>query len=126
MKVHDDLANAFNTERFSYEFQDMACDIFEAHGHRTIRQDLGVTNGYVHGLGHGFGLDVHEPPAIGIKGLRPDERLEIGTIITDEPGLYYPDQGWGVRVEDDYWCNLEGKFERLTDFDRALVIPMKS
>jgi Xaa-Pro aminopeptidase len=124
MKVHDDLASSFNTERFSYEFQDMACDIFEAHGHQTIRQDLGVTNGYVHGLGHGFGLDVHEPPSIGIKGMRPDERLEIGTIITNEPGLYYPEKGWGVRVEDDYWCNLEGKFERLTDFDRALVVPL--
>jgi Xaa-Pro aminopeptidase len=124
MKVHDTLEHAFDTQRMSYEFQDMACDIFEAAGHRTIRQDLAMTNGYVHSLGHGFGLDVHEPPSMGLKGVRPDEPLEIGTIITNEPGLYYPDKGWGIRVEDDYWCNPEGRFERLTNFDRSLVIPM--
>lgn len=125
MKVHDDVAAAFNTSRFTYEFQDMACDIFEAHGHRTIRQDLSVTNGYVHSLGHGFGLDVHEPPAMGMKGMRADERLLPGTIVTNEPGLYYPDKGWGIRVEDDYWCNPEtAGFECLTSFDRGLIVAM--
>ena len=124
MKVHDTLAAAFNTARFSYEFQEQACDIFEAAGHRTIRQDMGLANGFVHSLGHGFGLDVHEPPSMSLKGMRPDERLEVGTIITDEPGLYYPDKGWGIRVEDDYWCNPSGQFERLTNFDRDLVVPM--
>ena len=55
-----------------------------------------------------------------------DEPLPVGTVITNEPGLYYPDDprgGWGVRVEDDYWCNPEtGRFELLTSFDRSLVI----
>ncbi|HEY3289955.1 MAG TPA: Xaa-Pro peptidase family protein [Anaerolineae bacterium] len=125
MKVHDDAAAAFNTSRFTYEFQDLACDIFEAHGHRTIRQDLSVTNGFVHSLGHGFGLDIHEPPAMGMKGMRADERLLPGTIVTNEPGLYYPDKGWGIRVEDDYWCNPEtGKFECLTGYDRGLIVGM--
>ncbi len=124
MRVHDALERAFDTRRMSYEFQDMACDLFEAAGHRTIRQDLAVTNGYVHSLGHGFGLDVHEPPSMGLRGVRPDEPLEAGTIITNEPGLYYPDRGFGIRVEDDYWCNPQGRFERLTTFDRSLVIPM--
>jgi Xaa-Pro aminopeptidase len=124
MKVHDTLAAAFNTTRMSYEFQEQTCDIFEAAGHRTIRQDLALANGFVHSLGHGFGLDVHEPPSMSLKGMRPDEPLEIGTIITNEPGLYYPDKGWGIRVEDDYWCNPTGQFECLTEFDRDLVIPM--
>jgi Xaa-Pro aminopeptidase len=124
MKVHDGVAAAFNTQRFTYEFQDMACDIFEAQGHRTIRQDLGVVNGYVHSLGHGFGLDIHEPPGMGMKGMRADERLLPGTIVTNEPGLYYPDKGWGIRVEDDYWCNPDGQFECLTGFDRSLIVPM--
>ena len=124
MNVHDSVAAALNTERLSYEFQDLACDIFESHGHRTVRQDLGTTSGFMHGLGHGFGLDVHEAPSMGLRSLRPDERFQPGVIVTNEPGLYYPDQGWGVRVEDDYWCNPQGQFECLTSFDRALVVPM--
>ena len=124
MKVHDTLEQVFDTQRMSYEYQDMTCDIFEAAGHRTIRQDLSVTNGYVHGLGHGFGLDVHEPPSMSLRGVRPDEPLKAGTIVTNEPGLYYPDKGFGIRVEDDYWCNPQGRFECLTTFDRSLVIPM--
>jgi Xaa-Pro aminopeptidase len=124
MHVHDTLAQAFDTQRFTYEFQDMACDLFEAHGHKTLRQDLSLTNGYIHVLGHSFGLAVHEAPTMGMRGVRPDERMQIGTVITNEPGLYYPDRGWGVRVEDDYWCNPEDKFECLTDVDRSLVVPM--
>jgi Xaa-Pro aminopeptidase len=123
-QAHDLVAASLNTERMSYEYQDMVCDLFEAQGHRTIRQDLGVTNGYVHSLGHGFGLAVHEPPAMGIRGMRQDERLQAGTVITNEPGLYYPDKGWGVRLEDDYWCNADGIFECLTDVDRSLVVKM--
>jgi Xaa-Pro aminopeptidase len=124
MHVHDTLAAAFDTQRFTHEFQDMACDLFEARGHKTIRQDLAVTSGYVHSLGHSFGLAVHEPPTMGTQGIRPDERMQIGTVITNEPGLYYPDKGWGIRVEDDYWCNPQGQFECLTDFDRSLIVPM--
>ncbi|MCL4506177.1 MAG: Xaa-Pro peptidase family protein [Chloroflexi bacterium] len=124
MKVHDDIAAAFNTQRNTYEFQDMACDIFESHGHATIRQDLSVTSGFVHSLGHGFGLDIHEPPGMGLRGVRADEQMQRGSIITNEPGLYYPDKGYGIRVEDDYWCNPQGEFECLTSFDRSLVVPM--
>jgi hypothetical protein len=101
--------------------------LFEAFGHKTQRQDLAATSGYLHGLGHGFGLAVHESPGMSLRGMRPDEKFQIGTIICNEPGLYYPDDprgGWGVRIEDDYWCNFDGTFQRLTEFDRALVVPM--
>jgi Xaa-Pro aminopeptidase len=78
----------------------------------------------VHSLGHSFGLDIHEPPGMGMKGMRADERLMPGTIVTNEPGLYYPDKGWGIRVEDDYWCNADSQFECLTGFDRGLIVAM--
>ena len=77
------------------------------------------------GLGHGFGLDVHEAPYMSLRGTRADEYFERGTIICNEPGLYYPDDprgGWGVRIEDDYWCDESGAFVRLSEFDRTLVI----
>jgi Xaa-Pro aminopeptidase len=125
MKAHDLAEVMFNTSDFTYVFNEAVCDLFEANGHRTVRQDITTTSGYLHGLGHGFGLQVHESPGMSVKGWRPDENFQAGTIVCNEPGLYYPDDprgGWGVRVEDDYWFNLEGKLERLTSFDRSLVI----
>lgn len=127
MRAHAMAEAAFNTQQFTYEFNEAVCDLFEANGHPTLRQNFATTSGYMHSLGHGFGLSVHEPPSMSLKGLRPDEKLQPGTIICNEPGLYYPDDprgGWGVRVEDDYWCNFDGRFERLTEFDRSLVVPM--
>jgi Xaa-Pro aminopeptidase len=122
------LAEArFNTEEHTYAFNEAVCDLFEANGYPTIRQDYATTRGYVHSLGHGFGLAVHEAPAISLKGMRPDEKFQVGSVFCSEPGLYDPDDpcgGWGVRIEDDYWCTPEGRFERLTTFDHDLVIPL--
>jgi Xaa-Pro aminopeptidase len=52
--------------------------------------------GFFHGTGHGLGLEVHEPPRMGAtsKG-----RLKLGTVVTVEPGLYYPGVG-ACRIED--------------------------
>jgi Xaa-Pro aminopeptidase len=52
---------------------------------------------FTHSLGHGLGLHVHERPRI--SSLSKD-RLQAGSVITIEPGLYLPDLG-GVRIEDD-------------------------
>jgi Xaa-Pro aminopeptidase len=126
-QAHNLAEGMFNTASFSYEYQDAVCDLFEQHGHKTLRQDYTTTSGYYHGLGHGFGLQVHEPPSMANKGMRADEIFQPGTIICNEPGLYYPDDprgGWGVRVEDDYWFDLNGKLKRLTEFDRSLIVPI--
>ncbi len=127
LEAHRLAEGMFNISSFSYEFNEAVCDLFELRGHKTVRQDIGATSGYMHGLGHGFGLLVHEPPSMSVKGWRADEVFQPGTIICNEPGLYYPDDprgGWGVRVEDDYWFDLNGKLQRLTEFDRSLVVPM--
>jgi Xaa-Pro aminopeptidase len=127
IKAHDMAEGMFNTSDFTYAFNEAVCDLFEANGHKTVRQDITTTSGYLHGLGHGFGLQVHESPGMSVKGWRADEKFQAGTIVCNEPGLYYPDDprgGWGVRIEDDYWFNLDGKLERLTTFDRSLVVPM--
>jgi Xaa-Pro aminopeptidase len=125
MKVHAAAEGAFAAGVLTHDVHALACDIFEAAGHNTNRTNYGSDSGYYHGLGHGFGLDVHEAPYMALRGTRPDEYFQTGAIICNEPGLYYPDDprgGWGVRVEDDYWCNPNGVFERLSEFDRALVI----
>ena len=67
---------------------------FEGRGYKTGRED-GVPVGFIHGLGHGLGLAVHEPPRVNRMGTK----LRKGQVITVEPGLYYPGLG-GVRVED--------------------------
>jgi Xaa-Pro aminopeptidase len=67
---------------------------FSDAGYPTRRDD-GVPVGFIHGLGHGLGLAVHEPPRVNAAGAR----LRKGQVITVEPGLYYPGLG-GVRVED--------------------------
>ncbi len=66
-------------------------DYFAAEGFVTE-----APNGFVHGTGHGLGLDVHEPPRMNAQ---TTEVLEVGNIVTVEPGLYYTGIG-GVRIED--------------------------
>lgn len=51
---------------------------------------------YVHSLGHGVGLDVHESPRISVKS---PGKIVAGSVITVEPGLYYSGEG-GIRIED--------------------------
>jgi Xaa-Pro aminopeptidase len=53
------------------------------------------TRGFIHSLGHGIGLEVHENPSLGPGG----GPLAAGNVFTLEPGLYYPEVG-GVRLED--------------------------
>jgi Xaa-Pro aminopeptidase len=125
LEAHQAAEAGFKLGRPTHEMQDVVCDIFEKAGHSTQRTNYGSMSGYYHGLGHGFGLEVHEAPGMGLKETRPLEHFQRGTIICNEPGLYYPDDprgGWGVRIEDDYWFDENGKVERLTEFDRGLII----
>jgi len=65
---------------------------------------------FVHSLGHGVGLDIHEPPTLGPKS---KEVLAEGNVVTIEPGIYIPGFG-GVRIEDTVLI-LEDRAEKLTD-----------
>ncbi len=116
-----------NTQDFTYTFNEAVCALFEAHGFPTLRQDPSITRGYVHSLGHGFGLAVHEAPSMSLRGWRPEETLRPGSVFCIEPGLYDPDDprgGWGVRVEDDYWFDENGMLHRLTTTSRELIVAM--
>lgn len=66
---------------------------------RKVMADAGMEEYFIHGLGHGIGLKVHEYPRIKHDGPDRDLKLEPGMAITIEPGLYLPGKG-GVRYED--------------------------
>jgi Xaa-Pro aminopeptidase len=123
LDVHNKMLKSIHAGRPCRDYQLMACDIFEARGHPTVRSDPQSERGYVHSLGHGLGLDVHEAP--GFNGLiTNDDVLEPGSVITLEPGLYYPELDLGVRLEDTLWIRPDGSPEVLADYPLDLVLPI--
>jgi Xaa-Pro aminopeptidase len=69
--------------------------VFDQRGYQTKRTPRGSV-GFFHGTGHGLGLDIHEPPRL--SGA-VDYVLKKDSVVTVEPGLYYPGLG-GCRIED--------------------------
>ena len=105
------------------DLQAMTLDFFEAKGHPTARTNPGGHDGYVHSLGHGVGLDIHEEPRLSVA-VGNDTLLAPGHVVSIEPGLYYPDRGFGVRVEDTIALRADGGVLNLTQFPYDLVVPM--
>lgn len=84
---------------------------------RDIIAEHGYGENFGHSLGHGFGLEVHEGPALAKSS---DTVLEEGMCVTIEPGIYVADLG-GVRIEDD--CLVTGTgLEKLTHSSKELFI----
>ena len=74
------------------------CEVFKQHGYGSLPRayrDIESDARFIHGTGHGLGLEIHEYPRIN----ETDVVLEVGDVITVEPGLYDPRLG-GIRIED--------------------------
>lgn len=101
-----------------WDLQEAACERFHEAGHATPIHDEGTRNGYVHNLGHGVGYELHELPSFS-HAAGDDGVLAVGDLFTLEPGLYDPDEGWGVRLEDLVLMGEEG-VENLTPLPYAM------
>lgn len=106
------------------ESQVLTCELFEKHGHPTVRTEKAPLEGYIHSVGHGVGLNIHERPWSGLSAA-DDNILKPGVVMTIEPGLYYPSKGMGFRIEDTYWVNPNGGIDCLADYPYDFVLPMK-
>ncbi len=106
------------------QYQRMTCEYFESKGHKSQLNFGSPTEGYVHSLGHGVGLNIHERPFSGLM-TGDDHRLSPGVVVTSEPGLYYPERGMGFRIEDTFWVRPDGRMEMLADYPYDFVLPMK-
>ena len=96
-----------------------AKEIYNTAAEAILKEGFDVgEKGFLHGLGHGVGLDIHEKPS-----LKPhsEDILEAGNIITVEPGLYYLKIG-GVRIEDMVFVTKTG-CRNLTNYPKILAIP---
>jgi len=119
------VMKALKPGELTRSYQALTCQLLEARGHPTIGSNPTTTNGYVHSLAHGVGLRIHEAPSFSdLPG--NESRLEPGMVITIEPGVYYPDKGFGVRIEDCVWLNPANmKFETLANYSKELVLKVK-
>lgn len=99
------------------EIFEQVCRLYEDRGYATyLRESKFPTEGFIHSLGHGVGLEVHEGPSL---GRRPDV-LQEGNVVTVEPGLYVPNLG-GVRIEDMVVVTATG-CRNLTNYPAELVV----
>jgi Xaa-Pro aminopeptidase len=87
----------------------VAFDYINTHGKDVHGDSLGKY--FVHTLGHSVGIDVHDPYDY-------DKPFAIGSVFTIEPGLYIPEEKIGVRIEDTFYVNADGK---LIDFAEKLA-----
>lgn len=86
-----------------------------------VARDIIAENGYGeffgHGLGHGVGVEIHEAPSLNPSS---ESVLEVGNIVTVEPGIYLPDQ-FGVRIEDMGAVTKTG-FDNFTLSEKKLIV----
>lgn len=127
--LYDDVMTAFDIAVETYALgkpthtlQEAVLDFFEAQGHPTPRTTNNPTEGYVHSLGHGIGLNIHEAPSM--HHLKREDVFQVGNVVTIEPGLYYPDRAIGIRVEDSFIVAEDGQLLSITPFKKDLLLPL--
>ncbi len=101
LRAHEEAAKALSPGINGREVYKKAWDVLES---------MGLGRYFTHGLGHGLGIELHEPPYL---SSRYSYELKAGDVVTVEPGIYI--EGWGgLRLEDNYLI-IDGGAKRLTE-----------
>ena len=95
-QAHDACIDAIHAGVVGSDVYNLCCDVLEKAGYESTRGGKQTEKGFIHGLGHGVGLAVHEGPGMGELSKFP---VSEHAVVTVEPGLYDPKIG-GVRIED--------------------------
>jgi Xaa-Pro aminopeptidase len=85
---------------------------------RQVIEEAGFGRGFTHGLGHGIGLQTHDP-GVALSPRAPETVLEEGMVFTVEPGTYLEGE-FGVRIEDTVVVERDGH-RRLTKLEPELL-----
>ncbi len=100
LEAHDRVAEAIKPGIRIFDLRTIAYEVMES---SDLRDSKGEKLGqyFIHGLGHFLGLDAHDPGS--------EEALLVpGNVITNEPGIYIPDEALGVRIENDFLVTETG------------------
>ncbi|MHA1384351.1 MAG: M24 family metallopeptidase [Candidatus Helarchaeota archaeon] len=106
LKAHQNARDFAKAGVLVKDLDGVARELLESAGYR-----------FIHSLGHGVGLDVHERPTISFKN---ENKLVENSIITIEPGIYIPEFG-GVRIEDMYLVKKD-RVIGLTKYEQEIFI----
>jgi Xaa-Pro aminopeptidase len=123
MRAQDAGIRALRPGVTGREIHELVEDIIWQAGYDTLRPGQKrdpsdpTPRGFIHGTGHGVGLEIHEAPDITRSGNRP---LIAGDVVTIEPGIYDPSIG-GVRLEDLLVITADGARD-LTQAPRELIV----
>jgi Xaa-Pro aminopeptidase len=129
-KAYDEVMTAFNASMAAIKvgvktqkLDEITLDVLEECGHPTGRTDPGTSVGYMHSLGHGVGMEIHEAPRMTYR--MDKDIVQVGNVFTVEPGVYYPDRGFGIRIEDSVYIDDDGNVQSLTPMHKQLVLELK-
>lgn len=100
LSAHDAAAAAIRPGVTLGDLRKIAYGILQASHLRNV-QGRPLGGFFIHGLGHFLGLEAHDS-----GGESP--HLAPGMVITNEPGIYLPEEGIGIRIEDDYLVTSDG------------------
>jgi len=100
LEAHDRVAEAIKPGIRIFDLRKIAYEVMQTSDLRDSgAEPLGQY--FIHGLGHFLGLDAHDPGS-------EEALLEPGNVITNEPGIYIPDEALGVRIENDFLVTETG------------------
>ncbi|MDF1526540.1 MAG: Xaa-Pro peptidase family protein [bacterium] len=99
------------------EVHQAVCELFRKRGYPVPGDGKPPRRGFLHGTGHGLGLEIHESPSVSVTA----EIFQPGDVVTIEPGLYDRRIG-GMRIEDVVACMPDGTVRNLTNFPKDLEI----